>query len=95
MVRTGTRRIVLRFTQVTVAEAGEYVCTAENAAGKTTAIGHVDVQTVPVVTITPSTGTITVGQGQHIRFECRATGLPAPTVQWSRHLSVPYASSSR
>lgn len=86
---------VPRFTQITLAEAGEYICTAENPAGKTTAIGHLDVQTVPVVTITPSSGTITVSQGQHIRFECKATGLPAPTVQWSRHLNVPYAASQR
>lgn len=79
-----------------MAEGGEYVCTAENSAGKTTAIGHVIVQTVPVVTITPSSGTVRVGQGQHIRFECRASGIPAPTVQWSRHLNnAVYGLSSR
>lgn len=60
------------------------MCTAENSAGKTTAIGHVEVHTRPILTITPQSGVVTVHEGDYLRLECRALGIPQPTVQWSK-----------
>ncbi|KAK4879912.1 hypothetical protein RN001_008058 [Aquatica leii] len=75
---------VLRFTNIGLPESGEYMCTAENVAGKTTAIGHLEVHTRPVLTVTPRSGIINVREGEYVRLECKASGVPQPTVQWSK-----------
>ncbi|KAF5283747.1 hypothetical protein FQR65_LT02641 [Abscondita terminalis] len=85
---------VLRFTNIGLAEAGEYMCTAENVAGKTTAIGHLEVHTRPVLTISPRSGIVNVREGEYVRLECKATGVPQPTVQWSKQYIV-YSSAVR
>lgn len=69
-----------------MADEGDYICTAQNSAGKATAIAHIVVQRPPVITITPKTGQVTVKSGDYVRFECRATGHPNPTVQWSQYI---------
>lgn len=47
-------------------------------------MGHVEVHTSPVLTILPHSGVVNVREGQYIRLECRASGVPQPTVQWSK-----------
>lgn len=76
---------VLRFNQITMSETGEYICHAENEAGQTTATAHVEVQSLPVVRITPSSGIVNVQEGERVRFECHATGHPQPSVRWTKH----------
>ncbi|XP_021927336.1 basement membrane-specific heparan sulfate proteoglycan core protein isoform X6 [Zootermopsis nevadensis] len=75
---------VLRFSQVTQAESGQYICHAESEAGSTTAIATLVVQSTPTITISPSND-VQVVVGQRVRLECRATGDPPPTVEWSKH----------
>lgn len=69
-------------------ETGEYICHAENEAGQTTAIARIEVQTLPVLTISPATTRIQAQEGERIRLECRATGHPQPTVQWTRYTAA-------
>lgn len=66
-------------------EAGEYICHAENEAGQTTAAAHIEVQSLPVITVTPRKGLVQVREGERVRLECHATGHPQPTVHWNKH----------
>lgn len=74
----------LRFTQITPNEAGEYICTAVNEAGRSTAIANIVVQVAPSVRTIPSDDVIMRRQNEYIRLECHATGTPPPSVQWRK-----------
>ncbi|KAJ1522549.1 hypothetical protein ONE63_001735 [Megalurothrips usitatus] len=75
---------VLRFNQVTSAEGGSYTCEAQNEVGTTNATASLEIDSMPTITITPSSP-VTVSAGQPVRLECRAHGVPHPTVIWSRN----------
>ncbi|XP_034241184.1 basement membrane-specific heparan sulfate proteoglycan core protein-like isoform X2 [Thrips palmi] len=75
---------VLRFNRVTTADAGVYTCEAQNIVGTTNATASLEIDSIPTITITPSSP-ITVNVGQPVRLECRAHGEPRPTVIWSRN----------
>lgn len=77
---------VIRFNRVTGNEQGQYLCTAENDAGSITGTATLVIQSIPVVTISPSpaNGPVRVKEGQRVRLECRAQGDPSPTVSWRR-----------
>lgn len=74
---------VLRFNRVTGEEAGQYVCTAENIAGTTTALATLEIQTPPKISISPGTPH-RVRSGESVRLECRAEGDPLPTLTWKK-----------
>lgn len=76
---------VLRFKEMSMEEDGEYICHAENVAGQTTSTARIEVQSLPVINISPRRGSITVREGERIRLECHATGHPQPTVRWTKH----------
>lgn len=76
---------LLRLTNITVHDSGAYVCSARNEVGSTTAIARIEVQSLPVITITPHTGIITVKSGSRVRLTCTAEGIPQPNVAWSKH----------
>ncbi|XP_052124491.1 basement membrane-specific heparan sulfate proteoglycan core protein isoform X6 [Frankliniella occidentalis] len=75
---------VLRFNRVTTADAGDYTCEAQNEVGTTNATASLEIDSMPTITITPSSP-ITISTGQPVRLECRAHGEPSPTVIWSRN----------
>lgn len=66
-------------------EDGGYVCHAENEAGQTSITAQVEVQTLPVITITPHSGVVTVREGDRVKLECHTSGHPQPTVHWTKH----------
>ncbi|XP_078697739.1 basement membrane-specific heparan sulfate proteoglycan core protein-like isoform X12 [Branchiostoma floridae x Branchiostoma belcheri] len=81
--RTDVRDGVLTIRDVTPAEQGAYVCTANNTVGSIQATANIRVQGYPRVTISPA-GPVSVGLGERLYLECVATGDPAPVVRWTR-----------
>lgn len=73
-----------RFIQTTAVDAGDYTCTADNAAGRATGVGTLVINSYPELTIIPNEESLTVDEGNAVRLECRGDGLPRPTVQWIR-----------
>lgn len=71
-----------RLTQISLVDGGQYTCSATNEAGKATAVGTINVQTYPEVSIIPNQEELTIREGQYLRLECRAEGVPKPTIQW-------------
>ncbi|XP_044266423.1 basement membrane-specific heparan sulfate proteoglycan core protein isoform X17 [Tribolium madens] len=84
----------LRFTQITENEGGEYICTAENEAGRATVTASIEVQIAPEVWTVPEEDVIMRRRDEFVRLECHARGSPPPSVQW-RRLSEPYGASGR
>lgn len=66
-------------------EDGGYICHAENEAGQTTITAQIEVQSLPVINISPQSGMVTVREGDRVRLECHASGHPQPTIRWNKH----------
>ncbi|XP_060518138.1 basement membrane-specific heparan sulfate proteoglycan core protein isoform X3 [Cylas formicarius] len=79
----------LRLTRITQNEEGAYVCTASNDAGTATAVATVVVHTLPELQVTPNEDMITRYVDEHLRLECRGTGIPEPNVRWQKEGLVP------
>ncbi|XP_062714560.1 basement membrane-specific heparan sulfate proteoglycan core protein isoform X8 [Aedes albopictus] len=87
---------VITLREVTLEDAGEYECRAENTAGSTSLTASVDVQLAPIITISPAVDEYKLYEGDELSIQCSARGKPEPTVQIkppqhheidSRHLS--------
>ncbi|XP_066903525.1 basement membrane-specific heparan sulfate proteoglycan core protein isoform X5 [Halyomorpha halys] len=74
---------VLRFNRVNLNDAGEYICTAENEAGRATLSAHIEVQSPPEVRVFPKDN-IELQVGQNLDLTCTAEGIPTPTVFWTK-----------
>ncbi|XP_028137681.2 basement membrane-specific heparan sulfate proteoglycan core protein isoform X7 [Diabrotica virgifera virgifera] len=89
----------LRFTQITQREEGEYICTAINEAGSASVSAHIVVHSPPDIIITPRQEVITRGIGDSLSLECQGTGMPQPTVGWTKlgssYAEVPLSSNAR
>lgn len=72
----------LRFNDVSLDEAGSYECTAQNIAGTVSASTTLTVYQSPTITLNPNESEVTVTEGDELKLECLAEGLPAPTVEW-------------
>lgn len=81
-----------RFNNIKLDDGGEFICNAENEAGRVSAIATIEVQSLPMVVITPASPIQSV-EGQRVRLDCRATGRPSPTVAWTKH--TPSANRAR
>lgn len=77
-------KFLFRFNNIKLEDGGEFICNAENDAGRVTAIATVVVQSVPTIVVTPDSP-VTVVENQRLRLECTATGRPVPSVTWNRH----------
>lgn len=67
------------FEKVDVNDEGEYICSAFNVAGNSSASAVLKVRSPPVITITPS-NFVEVVLGDPVLVECRAHGYPEPMV---------------
>ncbi|XP_017794098.1 PREDICTED: basement membrane-specific heparan sulfate proteoglycan core protein isoform X2 [Habropoda laboriosa] len=79
---------VLRLSNVTANDRGAYVCSAVNSVGSNSAVVYIEVQSLPIIMITPQAGTLTVKPGDSVRLTCNASGYPQPSVAWSKHVNV-------
>lgn len=84
---------MFRFTQIAPADAGDYSCSAENDAGRATAVGTLVVHTYPELTVIPNKEYIEVEEGAYVKLECRGDGIPRPTVQWIKPNQQPLITS--
>ncbi|KAM6930619.1 hemicentin-1 [Xenentodon cancila] len=81
-VQNGNR--LLRIYRVQPEHAGQFACTAQNAAGEARRQYNIVVEAPPVISGTPQLQELTVVQGQEVEFHCRVQGRPVPRVEWSR-----------
>lgn len=72
----------LSFRDVTLDEAGEYECQADNVAGKVTAVASLNIQQIPIITLQPNITEIVLTEGDELKIECSAIGSPTPSVIW-------------
>ena len=70
-------------TAVTGVESGEFLCRAENVAGKVEATATLRIQEMPRIRLEPA-GLITLMEGSPLSLKCLATGDPQPTVSWRK-----------
>lgn len=75
---TGT----ILISNITFAEAGEYECRASNIAGEASQTASINVQQPPLIRILPDQPELTLTEGDELKLECSAEGLPSPTVSW-------------
>lgn len=70
-------------SNITFAEAGEYECRASNIAGVASQTATINVQQPPQIRILPETsGLLTLTEGDELKLECFADGVPKPNVIW-------------
>ncbi|KAJ8370136.1 hypothetical protein SKAU_G00101640 [Synaphobranchus kaupii] len=72
---------LLRFSNITEADGGEYQCLARNAQGTATHTYTVSVEAAPYWTKRPESELYS--PGDTVKLECEAEGIPTPTVAWS------------
>ncbi|POI29138.1 hypothetical protein CIB84_007112, partial [Bambusicola thoracicus] len=77
-----------RQLQISVAEmsdAASYICTASNVAGSAKKEYSLQVYTRPAILDSGSyTSEVDASQGSEISLECKAQGIPEPTVTWTK-----------
>lgn len=78
---------LLRLSSITANDGGAYICSASNEVGSTSVIAHIEVQSMPVITITPRHGILQMKRGDRVRLMCSASGHPQPNVAWSKHVN--------
>ncbi|KAF7662334.1 hypothetical protein LDENG_00239680 [Lucifuga dentata] len=71
----------LRFSNISESDGGEYQCTAENSQGKVTHTYSVTVEAAPYWTKEPVSQLY--AQGETVRLDCQAEGIPSPTISWT------------
>ncbi|XP_076544969.1 Down syndrome cell adhesion molecule 1 isoform X39 [Osmia lignaria lignaria] len=79
---TGKRVSLMTIDAVSARHAGEYTCTASNAAGATSFSATLAVNVPPRWILEPTDKAF--AQGSDARVECKADGFPKPQVTWKR-----------
>ncbi|XP_076297096.1 Down syndrome cell adhesion molecule 1 isoform X15 [Lasioglossum baleicum] len=79
---TGKRVSLMTIEAVSARHAGEYTCTASNAAGATSYSATLAVNVPPRWILEPTDKAF--AQGSDARVECKADGFPKPQVTWKR-----------
>nr|XP_058908989.1 basement membrane-specific heparan sulfate proteoglycan core protein isoform X11 [Kogia breviceps] len=72
---------IVRIAHVELADAGQYRCTASNAAGTTQSHVLLLVQALPQISTPPE---VRVPTGSAAVFPCMASGYPTPDITWSK-----------
>lgn len=69
-------------SNITLSDASEYECRASNVVGVSSLTTSIVVQQPPLITILPEMQELTLTEGDELKLDCTAEGLPAPTVRW-------------
>lgn len=69
-------------TDISLGEAGDYECRASNIAGEVSQTVPLYVQQPPTVTLRPDVQELKLTEGDELKLECEAEGIPAATVHW-------------
>ncbi|KAM9207753.1 hemicentin-2 [Dugong dugon] len=72
----------LQLQALSIADSGDYSCTARNAAGSTSVAFHVDIHTTP--TIRPGPPTVNASVNHTALLACQVDGVPQPLVSWRK-----------
>ncbi|XP_043494129.1 Down syndrome cell adhesion molecule-like protein Dscam2 isoform X14 [Polistes fuscatus] len=80
--RSNKRASTLTIDSVAARHAGEYSCTASNAAGSATHSSVLTVNVPPRWILEPTDKAF--AQGSDARVECKADGFPKPQITWKR-----------
>ncbi|XP_018616034.2 neural cell adhesion molecule L1.2 isoform X1 [Scleropages formosus] len=72
---------VLRFTNISETDSGEYQCMASNSQGVVVHTYTVTVEAAPYWTKSPESQLY--APGETVRLDCQADGIPTPTITWS------------
>ncbi|KAM5269990.1 basement membrane-specific heparan sulfate proteoglycan core protein isoform 4-T4 [Hipposideros larvatus] len=72
---------IIRIAHVEMSDAGQYRCTATNAAGTTQSHVLLLVQALPQISTPPE---VRVPAGSAAAFPCMASGYPTPDITWSK-----------
>lgn len=72
----------LALNDVTLEDAGEYECIANNVVGPMSALTTLTVYQSPTITLNRNQSEIILTEGDELTIECLAEGLPVPIVQW-------------
>ncbi|KAI4892791.1 hypothetical protein NFI96_028928 [Prochilodus magdalenae] len=79
---------LLKISRVQDEHSGLYSCSAQSSAGQASRVFSVVVQAPPVIAGVSGVQELSVLLGQQVEMECRVTGRPAPTVEWSHNGEV-------
>ncbi|XP_046410303.1 dscam family member AbsCAM isoform X7 [Neodiprion pinetum] len=71
----------VNISHVMVEDGGEYSCTAENRAGKTTHAARLNVYGLPYIRMIPK---VTAVAGESFRLKCPVAGYPIEEIKWER-----------
>ncbi|XP_051803642.1 hemicentin-1 [Acanthochromis polyacanthus] len=72
----------LHIERVGLDDAGDYTCLAENAIGATNHTTTVNVYVIPTIQYSPQV--FSTIEGTPISLPCRAAGVPAPDITWTK-----------
>ncbi|XP_041701440.2 neural cell adhesion molecule L1.2 isoform X3 [Coregonus clupeaformis] len=72
---------LLRFSNISESDGGEYQCSANNSQGRVTHTYTVSVEAAPYWTKEPVSQLY--APGETVRLDCQADGIPSPAVAWS------------
>ncbi|VEN52804.1 unnamed protein product, partial [Callosobruchus maculatus] len=64
-----------------VEDGGEYTCTAENRAGKTSHSARLNIYGMPYIRLIPK---VTAVAGETLRLKCPVAGYPIEEIHWER-----------
>ncbi|XP_078326436.1 roundabout homolog 2-like isoform X7 [Crassostrea virginica] len=77
----------LRIEKAEAEDAGRYICMASNSVGTAEAVARLTVQFVPAFDVKPHDQV--VGLRRTVTMHCSVTGIPQPTIIWSRTSNKP------
>ncbi|XP_068083857.1 cell adhesion molecule Dscam2 [Anabrus simplex] len=71
----------VNISQVMVEDGGEYTCTAENRAGKSSHSARLNVYGLPYIRLIPK---VTAVAGEALHLKCPVAGFPIEEIRWER-----------